>query len=54
MSENDPARASAQKIQPLGRMGQASEVAEAAVFLLLETSAWTTGTLFTVDGGVCL
>lgn len=52
--ESDPTRKEFHKIQPLGRMGLATEVAEASVFLLLETSAWTTGSILTVDGGVCL
>lgn len=37
--------------QPLGRMGSAEEVAEAAVWLVSEGSSFTTGTTLTVDGG---
>jgi 3-oxoacyl-[acyl-carrier protein] reductase len=37
--------------QPLGRMGRAEEVAEAAVWLASEASSFTTGTTLTVDGG---
>jgi NAD(P)-dependent dehydrogenase (short-subunit alcohol dehydrogenase family) len=37
--------------QPLGRMGRAEEVAEAAVWLVSEASSFTTGTTLTVDGG---
>ena len=37
--------------QPLGRMGSAEEVAEAAVWLVSDGSSFTTGTTLTVDGG---
>ena len=37
--------------QPLGRMGLAEEVAEAAVWLASDASSFTTGTTLTVDGG---
>jgi NAD(P)-dependent dehydrogenase (short-subunit alcohol dehydrogenase family) len=36
---------------PLGRMGVAEEVAEAAVWLASDASSFTTGTTLTVDGG---
>jgi NAD(P)-dependent dehydrogenase (short-subunit alcohol dehydrogenase family) len=38
------------KLHPLGRMGSAEEVAEAAVWLCAEAS-FTTGTTLVVDGG---
>ena len=38
-------------IQPLGRIGQPSEIAATAVFLLSDESSFTTGALFPVDGG---
>ena len=37
--------------QPAGRMGRAEEVAEAAVWLASDASAFTTGTTLVVDGG---
>ena len=37
---------------PLGRNGQATDVAEAILFLSGNTSAWITGVVLPVDGGV--
>ena len=42
------------ELQPLGRIGEADEVAEAIVFLALEKSKWTTGAILNVDGGINL
>jgi len=39
---------------PIGRMGQPEEVAKAILFLASDDSAWTTGTIMTVDGGESL
>lgn len=39
------------KLQPIGRIGQASEVAELAYFLALEQASYITGALIPVDGG---
>lgn len=36
---------------PLGRFGQPEDIAGLAVFLASDESAWTTGAVFTVDGG---
>lgn len=41
-------------IQPLGRLGKPEEIAASVLFLLSDESAFTTGSLFAVDGGyVC-
>jgi NAD(P)-dependent dehydrogenase (short-subunit alcohol dehydrogenase family) len=37
---------------PLGRIGRPEDIAKAIVFLLSDDSAWTTGSVFDVDGGV--
>lgn len=37
---------------PLGRNGQAKDVAEAILFLASEQASWITGTILPVDGGV--
>ena len=40
--------------QPMGRLGLAEEMAEAAVYLASDLSAFATGTVLTVDGGQTL
>ena len=40
------------KRHPLQRIGQASDLANAAEFLLSEKSGWITGQVFPVDGGI--
>jgi NAD(P)-dependent dehydrogenase (short-subunit alcohol dehydrogenase family) len=37
---------------PMGRFGQASEMAQAALYLASEESSYVTGSTFTVDGGI--
>jgi len=44
-------RAELEKMHALERMGLAEEVAEAAVWLTSDASAFTTGTVLAVDGG---
>lgn len=39
-------------LQPLGRVGRPRDQAEAALFLASEASAWLTGTVIPVDGGL--
>lgn len=41
-------------LQPLNRIGAAEEVAESLLFLASEKSAWTTGAVLSVDGGINL
>ncbi len=38
-------------MHPMGRFGQPAEIANAAVFLASDESAWTTGSVLTIDGG---
>jgi NAD(P)-dependent dehydrogenase (short-subunit alcohol dehydrogenase family) len=44
-------RAELTALHPIGRMGRAEEVAEAAVWLVSDESSFTTGTTLAVDGG---
>lgn len=37
--------------QPLGRLGEPSDIAEAIVFLASDRASWITGMVLTVDGG---
>lgn len=41
-------------LQPLGRIGTSEEIAESIYFLGSEKSAWTTGAILSVDGGINL
>ena len=43
-----------QELQPLQRIGTSSEVAASIFFLGSEASAWTTGAVLSVDGGINL
>jgi NAD(P)-dependent dehydrogenase (short-subunit alcohol dehydrogenase family) len=37
---------------PMGRFGEAKEIAQAALFLASDESSFTTGATFLVDGGI--
>ena len=39
---------------PLGRNGNAAEIARAAAYLLSDWSSWTTGSVLTMDGGLAV
>jgi NAD(P)-dependent dehydrogenase (short-subunit alcohol dehydrogenase family) len=49
----DPAEARKQFVarQPMGRLGTAEEVAQAALYLVSEESGFVTGAAFSIDGG---
>ena len=51
---NDPKAAMQNFIdrQPVGRLGQPSEMAEVVAFLLSDNAAYVTGTHFVLDGGL--
>ncbi len=40
--------------QPMGRLGTAEEIAALAVYLAADESAYTTGQVFVVDGGIMI
>jgi len=40
--------------QPMGRLGEAEEVAAAVLYLASDEAAFTTGTILLVDGGFAL
>ena len=50
-SMDESARQQRIAMHPLGRFGQPEDIAGLAVFLASDESAWTTGGVFTVDGG---
>jgi 2-keto-3-deoxy-L-fuconate dehydrogenase len=52
----DPAAARRDFIarQPMGRLGTAEEIAAIAVYLAADESAYTTGQVFVVDGGITI
>lgn len=53
-TEDSETRQLAHQLAPLGRMGTSVDIAEAAWFMLSPSSSWTTGSVFSVDGGMRL
>ncbi len=51
LSTPEKVEANAQR-HPLKKVGTAQDIANAAVFLLTEQSAWVTGQIFHIDGGM--
>ena len=53
LAESDEAKREAQrKLVPLGRFGNAEEVASLAVYLASDEAAYVTGQVFAIDGGL--
>lgn len=48
----DEKRIASDKRHPLGRIGNADEIADAAVYLLSDQSSWMTGQVLRLDGGM--
>ncbi len=49
---NDDKKSSAGQRHPLKRVGEVSDIAAAATYLLSDQSSWVTGQVFPVDGGM--
>lgn len=48
----DDKKEASNKRHPLGRYGQATDIAEATVFLLSDGASWMTGQVLNIDGGM--
>ena len=54
MGDYESARKQFVARQPMGRFGEAEEVANLAVYLASDASAFTTGQFHIIDGGICM
>jgi 2-keto-3-deoxy-L-fuconate dehydrogenase len=54
MGDYDTARAAFIARQPMGRLGTPEEIAELAVYLASDASAFTTGQAHVIDGGMTM
>jgi 2-keto-3-deoxy-L-fuconate dehydrogenase len=54
MGDYEEARKQFVARQPMGRFGEAEEVASLAVYLGSDASAFTTGQFHIIDGGICM
>ncbi|MBP9727334.1 MAG: SDR family oxidoreductase [Gammaproteobacteria bacterium] len=52
ITQNETVRKSSAMMHPLGRIGEADDIANAIVFLLDSKNSWITGQVLAVDGGL--
>lgn len=52
LTANPDSRALSEKMHPLGRLGNAGEIAALMAFLVSAEASWITGQIFSVDGGM--
>ena len=52
LSQNEERRAAFERFVPLGRLGEAEDIAEASLFLLSDHASYITGQILHPDGGI--